>query len=153
MQEKKKDIFDKLMHLPVFRILEPFYMKHKEVLMYLFFGGLAFFLNLFLFVGIDRILRINELVNNIICWFICVLFQFFTNRTWVFESHVNTFSEFIKQMTSFFSGRIVTLIIEEIILAVFITWLGFNVTITKLAAQIIVIVLNYIISKLWVFNR
>ena len=41
--EEKKDIFDKLMHLPVLNIFEPFYKKHKEVLMYLFFGGLTFF--------------------------------------------------------------------------------------------------------------
>ena len=40
--EEKKDIFDKLMHLPVLNIFEPFYKKHKEVLMYLFFGGLTF---------------------------------------------------------------------------------------------------------------
>lgn len=41
--EEKKDIFDKLMHLPVLNIFEPFYKKHKEVLMYLFFEGSHFF--------------------------------------------------------------------------------------------------------------
>ena len=44
--EEKKDIFDRLMHLPVLNIFEPFYKKHKEVLMYLFFGGITFFLNI-----------------------------------------------------------------------------------------------------------
>ena len=47
--EEKKDIFDKLMHLPVLNIFEPFYKKHKEVLMYLFFGGITFFLNIALY--------------------------------------------------------------------------------------------------------
>ena len=41
--DEHKDIFDKLMHLPVLNIFEPFYIKNKEVLMYLFFGGIAFF--------------------------------------------------------------------------------------------------------------
>ena len=46
MPERKPDIFDRLMHLPGLRVFEPFYRKHKEVLMYLLFGGLAFFLNM-----------------------------------------------------------------------------------------------------------
>jgi len=149
--EDKKDIFDKLMHLPVLRIFEPFYIKHKEVLMYLLFGGLAFFLNLFLFIGIDAVFHISELINNIICWVICVLFQFFTNRTWVFEGHVDTQAEFWKQMSSFFCGRLFTLVVEEAILAIFITWLGLNSVMVKLAAQVVVIVLNYIVSKFFVF--
>jgi len=149
---KKPDIFDKIMHLPVLNIFEPFYKKHKEVLMYLFFGGLAFFLNVVLFAVIDTF-GVNELINNIVCWGICVLFQFFTNRTWVFDGHVNNSREFIKQLGSFVSGRVSTLIIEEVILAVFITWLGMNAVVIKLIAQVVVIVLNYIISKLIVFKK
>ena len=148
----KEDIFDKIMHLPGLCIFEPFYKKHKEVLMYLLFGGLAFFLNIGLFAAINTT-GINELINNIICWVICVLFQFFTNRTWVFDGHVESNFEFIKQMASCVGGRVATLIIEEIILAVFITWLGTNAVAVKLAAQVIVIVLNYVISKLIVFNK
>ena len=62
--EEKKDIFDKLMHLPVLNILEPFYKKHKEVLMYLFFGGLTFFLNIALYAWLDKGLGINALIAN-----------------------------------------------------------------------------------------
>lgn len=149
---KEEDIFDKLMHMPVLNIFEPFYKKHKEVLMYLFFGGLAFFLNIGLFALIG-ITGINELINNALCWIICVLFQFFTNRTWVFDGKVNSRTEFIQQMSGFVGGRIATLVIEEIILAIFITWLGFEAMLVKLAAQVIVIVLNYVISKLLVFRK
>lgn len=151
--EKKPDIFDKIMHLPVFRIFEPFYKKYKEVLMYLFFGGIAFFLNIALFVLFHGIMNITELIANAICWVICVLFQFFTNRTWVFDGHVDSAGAFVKQMGSFFGGRIFTLVVEEIILAIFITWLGFNSMIVKLAAQVVVIVLNYVVSKLFVFKN
>lgn len=141
------------MHLPLLRIFEPFYRKHKEVLMYLLFGGIAFSLNIFLFLVIDAFLPIGELVNNIICWVVCVLFQFFTNRTWVFDGHVENGEAFFKQMGSFFGGRIFTLVVEEVILAVFITWLAFPTTPVKLAAQVIVIVSNYFISKLLVFRE
>lgn len=59
----------------------------------------------------------------------------------------------LKQMASFFGGRLFTLIVEEAILAVFITWLGFNSMAVKLVAQVVVIVLNYVISKLIVFKN
>ena len=150
---KEKDIFDKIMHLPVLNIFEPLYLKHKEVLMYLFFGGIAFFLNIGLYALFNGLWGINELIANVICWMICVLFQFFTNRTWVFEGKTEGFSDFIKQMASFFGGRLFTLAVEEVIIAIFISWLGFNSMAVKLVAQFIVIVLNYVISKLYVFKK
>ncbi len=151
--ERKPDIFDRIMHLPGFRIFESFYKEYKEILMYLFFGGIAFFLNIALFVLFNDVLNITELIANVLCWVICVLFQFFTNRTWVFDGHVDSGSGFVKQMGSFFGGRIFTLVVEESILAIFITWLGFNSMMVKLVAQVVVIVLNYMVSKLFVFKN
>ena len=95
MMGERKDIFDKMMHLPVLNIFEPFYIKHKEVLLYLFFGGLAFFLNMALFIMFNGIWGINELIANVICWTICVLFQFFTNRTWVFGGRTEGLADFL----------------------------------------------------------
>lgn len=74
MPEREPDLFDRLMHLPGLRVFEPFYKKHKEVLMYLLFGGLAFFLNMFLFWLFTGPAAMNELVANVICWIICVTF-------------------------------------------------------------------------------
>ena len=152
LMNREPDIFDRLMHLPGLRILEPFYSKHKEVLMYLFFGGIAFFLNIALFAVFTEGLGLGELLANAVAWVLCVLFQFFTNRTWVFDGRVKTWREFWAQMAGFFGGRVFTLVVEEIILAVFITWLSLNSMAVKLAAQVIVIVLNYVVSKLWVFR-
>ena len=150
---KEKDIFDKLMHLPVLNIFEPFYAEHKEILLYLFFGGFSFFLNMGLYFLFKELWGINELIANAYCWFICVSFQFFTNRTWVFGVGKGSAVELIRQLVSFFAGRVCTLLVEELILAIFITWLGFNSMIVKLIAQVVVIVSNYLISKLWVFSK
>lgn len=125
----------------------------RPAFMYLFFGGLAFTLNLTLFAMMDYVFGLNELLNNIICWTICVLFQFFTNRTWVFDAHADSASGFIKQMAFFFGGRVVTLVLEELILGLFITWLQFHAMAVKLAAQAVVIILNYLISRLLVFRK
>ena len=150
---KEHDIFDKLISLPVLRIFKPFYHEHREGLLYIFFGGTAFFLNIFLFVLFRKKLLINELIANILCWIICVSFQFFTNRTWVFEAKNTTNKKFIQQIISFFAGRIFTLITEEIIIAIFITWLKFPDLPIKIFANIVVIILNYFISKLIVFKQ
>ncbi|WP_022756352.1 GtrA family protein [Butyrivibrio fibrisolvens] len=151
--EQKKDIFDRIMSLPVLNIFEPFYKKHKEGLLYLFFGGLAFFLSIFLYWFMYSVMHLNELVNNTIDWIICVAFQFFTNRTWVFDGKVDNTRDFVKQAASFTLGRLFTLVVEDVLLFIFITLLGFAQMPVKLAATFVVIVLNYVISKLFVFKE
>lgn len=150
---EKKDIFDRIMSLPVLNIFEPFYKKHKEGLLYLFFGGLTFFLSIFLFWFMDSVLHINVVVNNTIDWVICVAFQFFTNRTWVFDGKVETKKDFIKQAGSFTAGRLFTLVVEDLLIYIFITLLGLPTMPVKLAATFVVIALNYVISKLIVFKK
>lgn len=151
--EEKKDIFDRIMSLPVLNIFDPFYKKHKEGLLYLFFGGLAFFLSIFLYWFMYSVMHLNELVNNTIDWIICVAFQFFTNRTWVFDGKVDNTRDFVKQAASFTLGRLFTLVVEDVLLFIFITLLGFAQMPVKLAATFVVIVLNYVISKLFVFKE
>ena len=150
---KKKDIFDKIMSLPVLNIFEPFYTKHKEGLMYLFFGGLTFFLSLFLFWFMDSVMHINEVINNSIDWVICVAFQFFTNRTWVFDGKVDNTKDFLKQAGSFTAGRLFTLVVEDLLIFIFITLMGLPKMPVKLGATFVVIALNYVISKLIVFKK
>ena len=146
MDTRKPDIFDRLMHLPVLNIFEPFYKKHKEMLLYLFFGGLTFVISVITYAFFNVSLGMNELVANIFSWILAVLFAFFDGKT-------NGAKEFFVQMMNFFGGRVATLVVEEVILFVFITKLGFGSMVVKIAAQIIVIVLNYVISKLWVFRK
>lgn len=130
-----------------------FYKGHKEVILYLAFGGLSFFLNIALFAFFSRALHLDVLVTNVICWILCVLFQFFTNRSYVFHQETSEFRDFFKQLLMFFAGRILSLVIEELILLIFIDWLLLNSMMVKLAAQIVVIALNYLISKLIVFRQ
>ncbi len=148
----KKDIFDRIMELPGLRILNPFYKKYKEILLYLFFGGCTFIISIGSFAILNTILGINELIANIISWILAVVFAFFTNRTWVFQKETDSASAFGKQFLSFLSARIVTLLIEEAIIFVFITLMGLNSIAVKVVAQIVVIILNYVFSKVFVFR-
>ena len=150
--DEKKDIFDRLMGLRPFRPLWPFYVKYKEPLLYLFFGGLTTLISIFVFWLFNSPLGLNELVANLISWLLAVLFAFLTNKTWVFQSGGQE-KGFLSLMLSFYAGRLVTLGVEELLLLVFITWLGFNSMAVKIVAQIVVIILNYVISKLLVFRN
>ena len=146
------DIWDRIMQLPVLRIFEPLYARNKEILLYLFFGGITVVLSVSIYAIQTQCMKINALVANAAAWILCVIVQFFTNKIWVFQNAASSDKTCFRQMIEFTGGRVITLILEEIILAVFITRLSWNSLTVKLVAQIIVIVLNYIISKLVVFR-
>ena len=87
MQEKR-DIFDRMMALPILNIFEPFYKKNKEVLLYLFFGGLTFIVSIATYAVFNVSMGINELIANVMSWVLAVLFAFATNRVWVFQAPI-----------------------------------------------------------------
>lgn len=148
----KRDIFDKLMSLPVLNLFEPFYKKNKEVLLYLFFGGLTFVISIASYAFFNISMGMNELIANLFSWVIAVSFAYITNRTWVFEDVSTGTKGTLREIVLFTSGRVVTLVMEEIILLVFITLLHFNSMLIKVIGQVVVIVSNYFISKLVVFK-
>jgi putative flippase GtrA len=146
----KPDIFDRMMTLPVLRLFEKFYQKHRGVLLYLFFGGLTTLISIVSFLLLDQVC--HELIANFLSWIFAVAFAYVTNRTWVFRSRTRG-KALRQEMVTFVYGRLATLVMEEVILLVFVTWLDFDSTFVKVLAQIVVLVLNYIISKLLVFRK
>ena len=152
--ERKNEIFvDRIFYHRPFTALQPMYLRHREAYLYLFFGGLAFFLNVFLFLAIDRLTDLDEVINNTICWIICMLFQYVSNKFWVFEVKDSSSKKVASELTIFTLGRLFTLVVENAIIEVFINQLHYNTAAVKIVAQIVVIVLNYLISKLLVFRK
>lgn len=127
--------------------------KYKDIILYVIFGGLTTLVNMVVFWACDELLALDVLVSNVIAWFFAVLFAFLTNRVWVFNAKTKGVGQFLFQAVKFYAGRLATLGIEEILLLVFISWLALPTMPVKLAAQVIVIVLNYVISKLIIFKK
>lgn len=153
LQNEPHDIFDRIMSLRIFRPFQPLYEKYKEILLYVFFGALTTvvsFGSFWLFAGP---LGIHELTANVISWVLAVAFAYITNRIWVFSSKVESKTGMVREAASFFGGRLVTLVFEELVLLIFATWLGYNEMLIKVIATIGVLILNYIISKLIVFKK
>lgn len=149
---EKDDIFDCIMRLSCLSFIFPFYKKNKEILLYLFFGGLTFLVSIGSYAFFEFIFRMSPLIANIFSWILAVGFAYITNRIWVFTTIAHEGKKILKEISVFFTGRVITLIVEETILFVGISILGFGSIVVKIIGQIIVIILNYFISKIIVFS-
>lgn len=129
--------------------------KYKEVIMYLIFGVLTTVVSLVSYylltiTILDPKVALQLQIANILSWILSVVFAYITNRKYVFESKS---SNYLKEITSFVSGRVATLVMDMLIMFVFVTVLHFNDKLFKLVSQVVVIVANYIISKVFVFKK
>ena len=149
--EQNKDIFDRLFSARCLSHFFPFYRKYKEPLLYIFFGGVTTLVSIGSFALFTQGFAWNALGANVLSWVLSVFTAFITNRTWVFSD--GTKGPFFSQMLSFYLGRTATLAAEEGILFVFVTLLEQNAVLVKLFAQILILILNYIISKLFIFKH
>ena len=148
--EKQENIFDRIMMLPLLSKFAPFYKKHKSVLLYLLFGGLTTVVSIGTYALFLPV--VSPLIANIFSWVAAVTFAYVTNRTWVFASKEKGLA-IIQEAFAFYGGRVFTLGLEEVVLYVFITLLFFPPLTVKVFAQVIVLILNYVISKLFVFKK
>ena len=129
------------------------YHKYQEGIDYLFWGGVAFVLSMVLFYIFANMIMIEEQISNVITWIICVIFTYLTNRTFVFKSKVSGAKAITKEFVDFTSARLATLILENIVLPIRIDLLTWHNMLAKLIGQFLVIVSNYILSKLWIFKK
>ena len=141
-----KKIIDKMVNI---------YKEKKEVINYLFFGALTTFINLVVYFvltsfWLDASVNIELGVANVISWVVAVVFAYITNRRYVFES---SNENKLKEVISFFMARVLTLVVDVLIMLIFVNVLGFNDKVMKIFSQVIVIVSNYILSKVFVFKE
>lgn len=128
---------------------------NKEVIMYLIFGVLTTVVSLLVYYGcIYTFLNPENAVQlqiaNIISWIAGVTFAYITNRKFVFESNE---SNQLKEISKFVTSRLATLFLDMIIMFIGVTCLHGNDKIVKLISQVLVIIGNYIFSKLFVFKK
>ena len=133
-------------------MIKEMYKKYKKIIMYLFFGGCTTLVNILSYYIMSHVLNCSVMFSTIIAWVIAVFFAYVTNRKWVFDSKVHDKKELLKEITSFFVCRLATGVFDWLCMYILVERLGFNDLVIKIIANIIVIILNYIASKLIVFN-
>lgn len=129
------------------------YRKYEEGINYLFWGGVAFVLSMVLFYIFANMMMIEEQIANVITWIICVIFTYITNRTFVFKSKTVGVKAITKEFTEFTTARLATLVLENVVLFICIDLLLWHNMVAKLIGQFLVIVSNYVLSKLWIFKK
>lgn len=127
----------------------------KEVILYVVFGVLTTIVSLvtyYICVGtfLNAENAIQLQIANIIAWIISVAFAYITNRKFVFES---TNTNKLGEATKFVTSRIATLLMDMFIMFLGVTLLKLNDGIIKIISQVIVIVANYVFSKIFVFKK
>ena len=141
--------------------------KYKELISYVFFGLLTTVVSVGSFKIFDSLLgERNYLLTNIISWILAVIFAFFTNKLWVFDSKTWRIKTVIKEAVSFAAARLFSLGVEEIGLWLLISVIGLSAVnftvfsfdingnfIAKIIMQFVVVVLNYVFSKFVVFRK
>ncbi|HFL2414252.1 TPA: GtrA family protein [Clostridioides difficile] len=127
--------------------------KHKETILYLFFGAFTTLVNIVSYLFFTRVILFNFMVANALAWILAVLFAYVTNKFFVFESKNTNFIFLVKELLTFIGLRFISGLVEMIIMYVMVDLLFINDFLTKIATNIIVIVLNYIFSKLLIFKK
>lgn len=135
--------------------IEALFLKYREILLYIVFGILTTIVSLALyylciFTMFDPMNAVDLQIANVISWIGSVLFAYITNRKYVFSSKSKNYGS---EMVRFYSSRLFTLILDMLLMAIFVSGFKFNDKIVKLFVQIIVIIANYIFSKLMVFKE
>lgn len=128
--------------------------KYEEIVAYLIVGGLntilAWWLWLLLVYFIFDVQVIwQNVLSSIVCWVICDVVGYITNRIFVFKSKA---SNILKEFLQFSTGRLFALVLDSVIMVVLINLCGIHKVISRAIASVAVIIANYLISKLFVFK-
>lgn len=128
--------------------------KYEEIIMYLFIGGLTTIVSLLTYFVVMKFLNPDNAIHiqiaNIISWILSVSFAYITNRVFVFKSKNQ---HIFKEVINFTGSRLLTLILDMLIMFIFVSILHLNDKIIKIISQIFVIIANYVLSKLVVFKK
>ncbi len=127
--------------------------RYKDIVSYLFFGVCTTAVNVIIYWMCVYFIGMGTMSSTIIAWGLAVLFAYITNKNWVFHSTVVTRVEKTKEIFSFFVCRLTTGIIDWMCMLLFVEFIGLNDVVIKLGANILVIILNYVASKLLVFRE
>lgn len=127
--------------------------KYRSLISYGVFGVLTTVINIAVYALCYQKLGISNVISNIVAWTIAVLFAFITNKLWVFESKSMELTVLVREAVSFFGCRLATGVLDLAIMYVTVDRLALNSTLMKCISNIIVIVVNYVASKLVIFKQ
>ncbi len=127
--------------------------KYWDILSYLFFGGLTTLVNFLVYIPCYNWLELSATVSNVIAWVVAVAFAYLTNKPFVFRSYDWSWKTVGPELTKFVGCRIGSGLLETAAIFLTVDVLGWNGNLMKVILAVVVVILNYIGSKLLVFKK
>ena len=127
--------------------------KYQDIISYLFFGVLTTVVNFLVYYPLTNIFSINATVSNMIAWAVSVAFAFVTNKPFVFKSHDWSAKVAVPELYKFVGTRVGSGMLETVMIFLLVDLLRFDGNIVKLAVSVLVVIINYVGSKLLVFKK
>ena len=133
--------------------IKEIFKKFREQIMYIIFGVLTTIVNYVVYLVLTKMMNIDYMISTVISQIFAMIFAYITNKIYVFEAKNNSFKGLIKEMVSFFSVRIVSLFLDMGFMKLFVDIMHLNDAIMKLVSNALIIIANYIFSKLFIFKK
>ena len=127
--------------------------KYWDILSYLFFGVLTPVVNYIIYLPCYNLLHLSAAVSNAIAWVVAVAFAYLTNKPFVFRSYDWSAKTVVPELTKFVGSRVASGALETAIIFVTVDLLQWNGNVMKLITSVLVVILNYVASKLLVFKK
>lgn len=127
--------------------------KYKSLIMYVVFGALTTVVNMGAYYVSYNLLHIPNVPSTAIAWILAVAFAFVTNKLWVFDSPSFDAQTLKHEIPTFFGARIATGVLDVVIMYLAVDVAHMNPTVWKLISNVLVIIINYIASKLIIFRK
>ena len=127
--------------------------RYRDIIVYLVFGVLTTVVNYIIYLPCYNVLGLSGSASNAIAWVGAVAFAYLTNKPFVFRSHDWSAKTVIPELTKFVGCRVGSGVLETAIIFLTVDLLGWNGNVMKLLTSVLVVVLNYIGSKLLVFRK
>lgn len=126
---------------------------YSECISYIIFGTLTTVVNFAVYFMLAQLIGLPTVTSNLTATVVSILFAYINNKIYVFKSKSNTFKELVVEMLKFFEGRVATGILDTIIVIIGVDYIKANEMLIKTVSCLAVIILNYVISKVLIFNR
>lgn len=127
--------------------------KYQDILAYLVFGVLTTVVNFFVYYPLTNLLSMNATLANVIAWAVSVAFAFLTNKPFVFKSNDWSASVVIQELSMFIGTRVGSGALETAMIFLLVDCLSLDGNIVKIAVSGLVVIINYVGSKLLVFRK
>lgn len=135
------------------KLLKSLFLKYRELILYVFFGGLTTLVNWAGYWLLADVFHVPYLWATAIAQVLSILFAYVTNRIWVFESKAKGFSAVFWEMVRFFGCRAASFVLDLVCMRIGVGGLHINDMVMKLLSNVIVVIVNYVFSKLIVFRK